>query len=169
MKYIILFIIAILVIVGCKEQHDSYKTINGRWWYFDNNYKEMHASDSLVYVFDFKEIDQNYKLEYVIKNDSFFTNPPRPQFEELNLKPYFRGKIINLQESSFVLVTNNNQILFHKIDGNEDIYVKKLDNIYIDGKKDSIAWEKWLNYCNEYDERAIKFYNDHPELKYKEN
>ena len=165
MKKIVLIISVIAIICSCNKNEDKYKTINGRWWYNDGNYKEMHANDTSVYVFDFKEIEQSFKYNYVIINDSFWTIPPQNEYS--TIRTYFWGKMIIFNNDSFELIKDSKKIIFHRIDTIEDVYIKKLPIVFNNGKLDSIAWERWLNYQDQYSQRAKKFYKDHPEYRYK--
>ncbi|MEN8118536.1 MAG: hypothetical protein ABFS16_16255 [Bacteroidota bacterium] len=149
--------------------NDDYKTINGRWWYLEGTtYKEIHANDSCIYLFDFSNYtDRCYQLEYVIRNDTFWTLPPKKRFSSLNMEPYYRGKVIAFDSDSFLLMNNKTKVTYHKLDEIEDIYTKNLPNVFKNEKLDTTAWERWLNYQDKYDQRAKEFYKKHLEYKQK--
>ncbi len=159
----------VVIIFSCNQKQDNYKTIKGRWWYVEETiYKEIHASDSCIYIFDFSNYsDRCYELEYVIRNDTFWTIPPQKRFSAIKIEPYFRGSVVKFETDSFILVKNSKEIVYHKLDDVEDIYSKHLPQVFKNEKLDSVAWERWLKYQDKYDQRAIRFHNDYRESKYK--
>ena len=160
----------VVIIYSCSRKQDNYKTINGRWWYVEETtYKEMHASDSSIYIFDFSNYsDRCYELEYMIRNDTFWTIPPQKRFSAIKIRPYYRGSVVKFETDSFILVKKSKEIIYHKLDNIEDLYFKGLPQVFKNGKVDSAAWKRWLNYQDKYDQRAKKFYQDHLEFRYKE-
>ena len=97
-------IFLIVILLACNNiQTDSYKTINGRWYFYDKDYKEFHANDSLIYVFDLTNIDKTFKLDYVIRNDGSITRPYRFSPGSADIQPYFWGKVRLLAKMTFYL------------------------------------------------------------------
>lgn len=154
-------IFLILILSACNnKQTDTYKTINGRWYFYDKDYKEFHANDSLIYLFDLTNTDRTIKLDYVIRNDSLLTTPHRFS-PDSDIQPYYWGRIEAFCKDSFLLAKDSDIITYYKIDESEDIYTRNLD--YVSG--DSLAWQRWLEYQDEYWFRAKDYIKNHPHLK----
>ncbi|SFE69974.1 hypothetical protein [Sunxiuqinia elliptica] len=164
MKKYVIITIAILL-VGCTSS--SHKDINlkGRWYYFDKNYKEIHANDSLALFFDFKDplSEFYYQLSYQVKNDSFYTIPVNPEKYLREYKPFFRGVITDFSPNQFVLKTDSSEVTYYKLDDSQEVFYEGLLQ-YAYGRRDSLNFMRWAKYHEGYQNRARAYYQAHPEL-----
>ena len=159
MKKNLLFVMIVLMF-GCASSPEREISIRGRWYYNEKNYKEIHATDTLVLFFDFNnyKLDRYYQLRYEICNDSLFTMPVSLERFPNRIEPYFHGVISDKRENQFVLNKDSSKIVFYKLDDSLKVFDDSLYH-YAFGTRDTINSMKWLKYCEDYENRARDFYN----------
>ncbi len=156
-------IIILVIFYGCKSNNNDTSYISGRWFYVEENYKEVHANDSLAIFFDFNGLEQFYQLKYFIENDSFFTIPVNPEiFGPPNPKPYLQGVITEFDNESFVLKKGGKATVFYRIDDSEEVFQKDLLKFSrMVGERE--AFLIWAKYYEGYEKRAKLFYKENAE------
>ncbi len=156
-------IIILVLFYGCNLNPKYNLHLNGRWYYVDENYREVHANDSLAIFFDSKESEQFYQLRYFIENDSFFTIPVNPErFGPPTPKPHLQGVITEFNNDSFVLKKGEKSIVFHKIDDSEEVFEKDLLK-FSRMVREREAYLIWAKYHEGYENRARQFYKKNAE------
>ena len=164
-----LIIIIVILFVGCTSTSHYDINLKGRWQYFDENYKEIHANDSLVLFFNHENYYNDfYQLAYLVKNDSFYTLPVNPENYIAGNEPFFRGIITEFTPDQFVLKTDSLQITFYKLDDSQKAFEEELLK-YAYGRRDwdTVNFMRWARYHEGYKNRAKSYYQAHPELMYK--
>ncbi len=147
------------------ENPEKTKTVKGRWYFIqDKSYKEIHANDTVFYLFDWdNEANRTLFLHYYINYDSLwsFFRTSNPE-ERLYL--YCWGNVIKFSDKNFNLKKDSSEIVFYKIDDEDSLFTKKIgQNLYINHRLDSVQFNRWLNYQNDYYNRLIELYKKHPE------
>ena len=141
-------------------------SIKGRWYYVENKqYKEIHANDSLLYIFDWSNFDNKSIFNrYYIKNDSLWSQYyfASQLIEKVGFHSW--GRIINFTKDSIVLNKDTTKTVFYKIDDVDSLFTKKLDRVYNNHKKDTLRINQWISYQGEYEKRMIDYYKRHPEF-----
>lgn len=148
------------------ENPKKTKTVKGRWYFIqDKSYKEIHANDTVFYLFDWdNDANRTLFLHYYINNDSLwsFFRTSNPE-EQLYL--YCWGKVQKFSDINFNLKKESSEIVFYKIDDEDSLFTNKISqNLYINHRLDSVQFNRWLNYQNDYYNRLIELYKKHPEL-----
>ncbi|WP_297086745.1 hypothetical protein [uncultured Draconibacterium sp.] len=162
MKRKLLYIGILILFLGCQNNTKNNFSISGRWWYVENGYyKEIHANDTCMFVFDFSNVENKYySINYFIEADTLWTFRGSIKKSFKPVAPFMKGEIFSSNENSFKLVKNKNEITYHKLDNDMKLFNNQLSKIYTNGSLDSLSWRTWLSYQESYENRAIQYFRN---------
>lgn len=160
------FIISGVFISFNNENSEKTKSIKGRWYYIENkNYKEIHACDSLIYIFDWSNSDNRAIFNrYHIKDDTLWSQYyfASQLIEKIGFHNW--GYIERITQSNLVLIKDTTMTILFKLDDIDTLFTKRLAVVYLNHKLDTFRYNQWMNYQFEYENRMIEYYKKHPEL-----